>query len=152
MRVKKAKEKLRGVQVIVLTPFDRTFNLDLDALRRNVRFVIDNGITNGRGVLTVTGACGEGPYLTVEEHKKVWEAAVDEANGKAPVFCGIHENSTKLAVEMVKYAEEVGVLGSLISPPYYKKPSETEVYRHYKTINDAVDIGIRSITTHGPQS
>jgi 4-hydroxy-tetrahydrodipicolinate synthase len=147
VKAEEAKEKMKGVDVIVLTPFTSDYELDLDRLKENIRFLIKSGIVNGNGFLTVTGACGEAPYLTVDEQKQVVKAATEAAGDKVPIFVGVYQCGTKIAIDFLRFASEVGAVGAQISPPYYMTPSEAEVYNHYKAINDSVDIGIEIYNT-----
>ena len=74
MKPQELKERLRGAVVTLITPFRADFELDLDGLRENTRFIIDSGVRTGKGVLLAGGACGEFPCLTIEERKKVAKA------------------------------------------------------------------------------
>jgi len=142
-----ARRGLVGVDVIAATPFHANFELDLDALQRNIHFLMENGIVAGKGLITVAGACGEGPYMKLDEQKKVIEAAVEASEDRVPIFVGAYQNGTREVIELLKHASEVGAAGAQVSPPFYMTPSEDEVFSHYKAINDSVDIGIEVYNT-----
>jgi 4-hydroxy-tetrahydrodipicolinate synthase len=80
--------------------------------------------------------------LTQEEHKKIISAAVDQVNGRVPLLAGTAYCATRYTIEMSKYAEDAGVDGLLIVPPYYSKPNENEIYDHYSAIASAVNVPI----------
>jgi 4-hydroxy-tetrahydrodipicolinate synthase len=146
-RAEQARKGLIGVDVIAVTPFHVNFELDLNTLQRNIRFLIDSGIVAGKGLITVAGACGEGPYMKLDEQKKVIEAAVEASDRKVPIFVGAYQNGTREVIELLKHASEVGADGAQVSPPFYMTPSEEEVFAHYKAINDSVDIGLEVYNT-----
>jgi 4-hydroxy-tetrahydrodipicolinate synthase len=88
------------------------------------------------------GTTGESPTLSHAEHKQVVEWCVDQARGRVPVVAGAGSNSTEEAVDFSKHAEQVGADAVLIVTPYYNKPTQEGLYRHYKAINDAIGIPI----------
>ncbi|MBC7190392.1 4-hydroxy-tetrahydrodipicolinate synthase [Candidatus Aerophobetes bacterium] len=142
MEKEKLKKVLRGVCVVIVTPFDSELKVDTESLKRIVRFIINNGIKEGRGIIISTGSTGECPMLTIEERKKILEIIVEEAKGEAPVIAGCNHASTLKVVELVKHAESVGASGVMISPPYYWAPTEEVIIEHYKTIAKATKLGI----------
>jgi len=142
-----APEKLReflmrgAVLCVQLTPFTKDDEVDIEGLRENTRFLIER--SKGKPlVLIPTGSTGEHYALTEEERKKVIKTVIDEANGKVPIIAGTGHSGTKVAVELSKYAEDVGADGVMIVLPYYHVPEEEGMYRHFKAIADAVDIGL----------
>ena len=131
-------KEFEGTFTVMVTPFTPDEELDLDALRTNIDFYIDNGI---HGVV-VCGSTGEFSVLSVEEHKKIMDAAVDQTNGRVPIIAGTAACSTRRVIELTQYAKDVGIDGAMIVPPFYSKPRDKEVYRHYKEINREVDLPI----------
>ena len=127
---------IRGSIPALVTPFSKDLSVDEEGLGRNVEFQIENGSS---GLVTV-GTTGESPTVTPEEHKKVNEIVIDEANGKVPVIAGTGSNSTDEAIEYTKHAEDCGTGAALLVSPYYNKPTQEGLYRHFKAIADAVDI------------
>jgi 4-hydroxy-tetrahydrodipicolinate synthase len=132
-----AKTRFRGSFTALVTPFK---NGGLD--ERAFRELVDWQITEGTHGLVPVGTTGESPTLSHEEHKRVVEWCVDEAKGRVPVIAGAGSNSTQEAVELSQHAEKSGADAVLIVTPYYNKPTQEGLYRHYKAINDAVGIPI----------
>jgi 4-hydroxy-tetrahydrodipicolinate synthase len=128
---------LKGSLTALVTPF-RDGALDEEAFRAHVDWQIESG-TDG---LVPVGTTGESPTLSHDEHKKVVEWCVDEARGRVPVVAGAGSNNTAEAVALARHAEEAGADAVLVVTPYYNKPSQEGLYRHYKAINDAVGIPI----------
>jgi 4-hydroxy-tetrahydrodipicolinate synthase len=88
------------------------------------------------------GTTGESPTLTHDEHHKVVEWTVEQAKGRVPVMAGAGSNSTAEAVDLAKHAEKAGANAVLVVAPYYNKPSQEGIYRHFKAVNDAINIPI----------
>ncbi|MBS7653671.1 4-hydroxy-tetrahydrodipicolinate synthase [Candidatus Bathyarchaeota archaeon] len=130
--------RLEGTFVVAVTPFTTDENLDLKALRENIDYYIENGI---HGII-VCGSTGEFASLSVQEHKKVTEEAVDHVNGRVPVIVGTGACATRQVIELSRYAKDVGADGVMIVPPFYTKPKENELYEHYRRIAEAVDLPI----------
>jgi 4-hydroxy-tetrahydrodipicolinate synthase len=112
--------------------------VDEDSFRKLVSWQIDEG-TDG---LIPVGTTGESPTLSHEEHKRVVELCVNEANGRVPVIAGAGSNSTAEAVEFTAHAKEAGATAALHVTPYYNKPTQEGMYRHFSTIADSVDLPI----------
>jgi 4-hydroxy-tetrahydrodipicolinate synthase len=127
----------RGSFTALVTPF-KNGALDERAFRELVDWQIDEG-TDG---LVPVGTTGESPTLTHEEHHRVVEWCVDQARHRVPVIAGAGSNSTAEAISLAKHAEKVGADAVLVVTPYYNKPTQEGLYRHYKAINDAIGIPI----------
>lgn len=125
-----------GSIVAIVTPMHDDGRLDHDALRR----LIDWHIAEGTDCIGVVGTTGESPTVTVEEHCDVIRVAVEHAKGRVPIMAGTGGNSTAEAIELSSYAREVGADCTLSVVPYYNKPSQEGIYRHFKAIAEAVDI------------
>lgn len=125
-----------GSIVAIVTPMHDDGRLDHDALRR----LIDWHIAEGTNCIGVVGTTGESPTVTVEEHCEVIRVAVEHAKGRVPIMAGTGGNSTAEAIELSRYAREVGADCTLSVVPYYNKPSQEGIYRHFKAIAEAVDI------------
>jgi 4-hydroxy-tetrahydrodipicolinate synthase len=132
-----ARERIRGSIPALITPF-RNGKLDEAALRKLVSWQIAEG-SHG---LVPCGTTGESPTLSREEHRRVVELCVEEANGRVPVIAGAGSNSTEEALELTKQAKAVGADAVLSVTGYYNKPTQEGLYRHYATIAEAVDIPI----------
>lgn len=131
-------KKFEGTFVVTVTPFTSDEELDLEALRANVDYYIENGV---HGVV-VGGSTGEFASLSLQEHKKIIEAVVDRVNGRVPVIAGTGACATRRVIELTKYAKDIGADGAMIIPPFYTKPNENEVFEHFKNIAEAVDLPI----------
>jgi len=141
MEPEKLKEKLKGVFVVVATPFNEKDELDEDGLRYNLKFLVEKG--KGKPLsLIVAGSTGEFYALSNDEYKRLIKIAVDEVNGKLIVIAGTGQAGTKKALAMSKYAEDVGVDGIMVVSPYYHIPTEEGMYTHFKTIGDNINIGM----------
>ncbi len=141
-RFKDLNDKIRGVVVVMITPFKEDYELDEDGLRRLTRFLIDSGIKEGKGILVPAGSTGECPMLTDEERKRIFKIVKDEAKDTVPVIGGCNHTDTRTVIKLVHYAEEAGLDGVMISPPYYWKPSEKIILNHYKAIARETELGI----------
>ena len=128
----------KGAITAIVTPFKENGDLDEESLRNLVQFQIKNKIEG----IVPCGTTGESPTLDYEEHEKVIEIVIDAAKGKAPVIAGTGSNSTREAIEMTKKAAESGADASLQVCPYYNKPTQEGLYRHFSAIAKAVDIPI----------
>ena len=132
-----AKTSFRGSFTALVTPF-KNGSLDEKAFRGIVEWQISEG-SNG---LVPVGTTGESPTLSHDEHKKVVEWCIDQADERVPVIAGSGSNSTAEAIELSRHAEEAGADAVLIVTPYYNKPTQEGLYQHYKAINDATGIPI----------
>ena len=113
----------------LLTPF-KDNQLDINAYRNLVDFQIENG-THG---LVPVGTTGESPTLSHDEHKKLVEVCIEQANGRVPVIAGAGSNSTSEAVDFVKHACSAGADGLLVVTPYYNKPTQSGLLAHYNEL------------------
>jgi len=133
-----AMAQFRGSFTALVTPFKKGGGLDEGAFRNLVSWQIAEG-SNG---LVPVGTTGESPTLSHEEHNKVVEWCVQESNGRVPVMAGAGSNSTTEAVALARHAEKAGAEAVLVVTPYYNKPTQEGMYRHFKAVNDAVGIPI----------
>jgi 4-hydroxy-tetrahydrodipicolinate synthase len=132
------KISLDGIFVPHVTPFKREGELDIEALRTCVRFWVESGVSG----LVPCGSNGEAPYLSRQERRIVIKTVVEEVNGKIPVIAGTGGMSTKQTIAFTKDAEKLEVDAALIVTPFYFKLTNREIYEHYKTIFEAVDLPI----------
>lgn len=123
----------KGSIVAIVTPF-KNGEIDEEKLRELVEFQIENG-TDG---IVPCGTTGEASTLDYQEHDRVVEIVVHQANKRVPVIAGTGSNSTKEAIEITEHAKRAGADGALLITPYYNKPSQEGLYRHYKTVAEAV--------------
>ena len=132
-----AKTSFRGSFTALVTPFK---NGALD--EKTFRDLVDWQIAEGTNGLVPVGTTGESPTLSHDEHKRVVEWCVKQAEGRVPVVAGAGSNSTREAIELAQHAEEAGADAVLIVTPYYNKPTQEGLYQHYKAINDSIGIPI----------
>ena len=132
------KISLSGAITALVTPFKKDKSLDLEVLKRLVRFQIEGGI-NG---LAPCGTTGEGATLNYEEYGQVIRTVVREVQGRIPVIAGAGSNDTQKAVHLAQIVKEAGADGLLIVSPYYNKPTPNGLVEHYKTLGEAVDLPI----------
>jgi 4-hydroxy-tetrahydrodipicolinate synthase len=125
-----------GSIVALITPMLEDGSVDYAALRR----LIDWHVAEGTDCVGVVGTTGESPTVTVEEHCEIIRVSVGHAKGRIPVMAGTGGNSTAEAIELSRYALKVGADCTLSVVPYYNKPSQEGIYRHFKAIAEAVDI------------
>jgi 4-hydroxy-tetrahydrodipicolinate synthase len=124
-----------GTATALITPFRRDGSIDEEALRRLVDFQESNGVD----VLVPCGSTGESATLNYDEHIEVIRIVMDQAK-KAKVVAGTGSNSTSEAIALSRHAQDVGADGVLSISPYYNKPTQEGIYRHYKAISEAIDI------------
>ena len=125
----------KGSIVAIVTPF-RNGKFDEKAYGDLIEWHISQG-THG---IVPCGTTGEASTLDFEEHHRVIEVAVKTANRRIPVIAGTGANSTDEAIDLTKKAKELGADGALLVTPYYNKPTQEGLYRHYKLIAETVDI------------
>ena len=126
-----------GAFTALVTPF-RNGEVDVEALEGMVEFQIQNGIHG----LVPCGTTGETPAMSESEDRLVIETVVRVANGRLPVIAGTGSNSTDMAIKYTKMAEEVGANGSLQVSPYYNKPTQEGLYRHFAAVAESTDLPI----------
>ncbi|HET7615699.1 MAG TPA: 2,4-dihydroxyhept-2-ene-1,7-dioic acid aldolase [Bacillales bacterium] len=138
MTTSEARERIRGSVAPIVTPFDEEGRIDEDALKS----LIDWHIASGTHGISVTGTTGEPSSLSIEERERVMELAVQSANGRVPVVPGTGSTNHDETIHLTKRAQEMGADAALVIVPYYNKPSQHALYKHFKTVADAVDIPI----------
>jgi 4-hydroxy-tetrahydrodipicolinate synthase len=127
----------QGSIVALVTPF-RNDRVDEPKLRELVEF----HVASGTDAIVPCGTTGESPTLSHDEHRRVVDVVIEAARGRIPVIAGTGSNSTREAIELTRHAKEAGAAGALIVNPYYNKPTQEGLYRHFRAVADAVDIPI----------
>jgi len=127
---------LAGVYTAMVTPFQSDGSIDEGALRALVDAQIDGGVQG----LVPMGTTGESPTVTHEENIRVIEVVADQAAGRTSIIAGTGSNSTAEAVRMTRLAKDVGATGTLQVTPYYNKPTQEGLYRHFMTVAEATDL------------
>ena len=124
-----------GSIIAIVTPF-RNGKID----ERAFADLIEWQIANGTSGIVPCGTTGESATLTHEEHHRVVKLTVEVVNRRVPVIAGTGSNSTAEAISLTRHAREAGADGALLITPYYNKPTQEGLYRHYKAVAEAVDI------------
>ena len=127
------QNKLRGMGVALVTPFKQDGEIDFDALKRLVEYQI----TNGTDYLVVLGTTAETPTLTEEEKEAVIQTVVSTVHGRVPLVLGMGGNNTRTLVNKIRTSDFNGIDALLSVTPYYNKPSQEGLYRHYEAIDKA---------------
>lgn len=125
-----------GSIVALVTPMFEDGRVDYDGLRR----LIDWHVAEGTDCIGVVGTTGESPTVTVDEHFEIIRVAVEHAAKRVPIMAGAGANATAEAIELSRHAQKVGADCTLQVVPYYNKPSQEGIYRHFRAIAEAVDI------------
>ena len=125
---------IRGIIPPILTPIDENERIDEPVMRRHVDFVINGGV---HGILAF-GSNGEFYMMEEDETRQALEIMVSQAAGRVPVYCGIGAIRTQKCVRIAKMAQEVGAKGISVLQPMFLKPTEEELFLHFRTIADAV--------------
>ncbi len=127
---------LKGIFTAIITPFKEDGSLDEETFKKLIDFNIENGVSG----IVPCGTTGESPTLDHEEHDRVIELTVQHVNGRVPVIAGTGSNCTKEAIRLTQHAEKAGIDAALLVNPYYNKPTQEGLYRHFKAIADSVKI------------
>lgn len=129
---------IQGSIVAIVTPMHADGSLDLPGLRK----LIDWHIAEGTDGIVIVGTTGESPTVSVEEHCELIKIAVEHTAKRIPVIAGTGGNSTAEAIELTRFAKNVGADASLQVVPYYNRPTQEGMYQHFKTIAEAVDLPV----------
>jgi 4-hydroxy-tetrahydrodipicolinate synthase len=124
-----------GTYTAIVTPF-KNGQVDEKAFRNLIQFQIENGI-NG---IVPTGTTGEAATLDYDEHLRVVELAVEETHGRCKIIAGTGSNSTRETLELTQRAEKAGADAALLVSPYYNKPTQEGIYRHYRAIAESTSL------------
>ncbi len=130
--------QLAGSIVALVTPFDKNYQVDLEGLRQNILFQLAHN-TNG---FVPCGTTGESPTLSAEEWEQIVKTTIETVKGKKPVIPGTGTNSTDKTIAFTQKAKELGADACLIVTPYYNKPTQEGLYRHYAEIALSVKLPI----------
>jgi 4-hydroxy-tetrahydrodipicolinate synthase len=127
--------RFHGSIVALATPF-KNGKVDEKTLVK----LVETQIARGTDGIVPTGTTGESPTLSHKEHERVIEITVKAVKGRVPVIAGTGSNSTDEAISLTRFAKKIGADGSLLVTPYYNKPTQEGLYRHYAAIAKAVDL------------
>jgi 4-hydroxy-tetrahydrodipicolinate synthase len=129
---------ITGSIVAIVTPMHEDGSLDLNSLHN----LIDLHVREGTDGIVVVGTTGESPTVDVAEHCELIRVTVNHAAGRIPVIAGTGANSTDEAIELTEYAKRAGADMALSVVPYYNKPTQEGLYRHFKAIAEAVELPV----------
>jgi 4-hydroxy-tetrahydrodipicolinate synthase len=127
---------LSGSLVAIVTPMEPGGTLDFAALRR----LIDFHVANGTAGIVIVGTTGESPTVDVDEHCQLIRATIEHAAKRIPVIAGTGGNSTAEAIALTRFAKGAGATACLSVVPYYNKPTQEGLYRHFRSIAETVDL------------
>jgi 4-hydroxy-tetrahydrodipicolinate synthase len=127
---------ITGSLVAIVTPMHEDGRLDPDAFKK----LIDWHVAEGTDGIVVVGTTGESPTVDVDEHKALIRLAVEHSRGRIPIIAGTGGNSTAEAIELTASAKKAGATACLSVVPYYNKPTQEGLYRHFRKIAEAVDL------------
>lgn len=128
--------RFTGSITALITPMNRDGSLDFTSFEHLVNWQIEEGTS----ALCAMGTTGESPTLSHQEHHEVIERAIKVSAGRAPVIAGAGSNSTTEAVDLARHAEKAGASAVLVVTPYYNKPTQEGLYRHFMAVADAISI------------
>lgn len=131
-----AARMFQGSIPALITPMHPDGTLDFETFRK----LIDWHVQEGTDGLVVVGTSGESPTVTVDEHAELIRVAVEHAAGRLPVIAGVGGNSTDEAIHLAQHALDVGAQAGLSVVPYYNKPTQEGLYRHFRAIAEAVEL------------
>ncbi|HMN79573.1 MAG TPA: 4-hydroxy-tetrahydrodipicolinate synthase [Burkholderiaceae bacterium] len=129
---------IKGSLVAIVSPMLEDGSLDLDSYRR----LIDWHVGEGTAAIVAVGTTGESPTVDFDEHCALIRVAIEQAAGRVPVIAGTGGNSTREAIELTRYAREVGAHSTLQVVPYYNRPTQEGMYRHFRAVAEAVDLPV----------
>jgi 4-hydroxy-tetrahydrodipicolinate synthase len=129
---------IKGSIVAIVSPMHEDGSLDLDSYKR----LIDWHIAEGTAAIVAVGTTGESPTVDFDEHCQLIRVAVEQAAGRVPIIAGTGGNSTREAIELTRYAKEAGAHSSLQVVPYYNRPTQEGLYRHFCAVAEAVDLPV----------
>jgi len=129
---------VKGVIPPMITVFKDDETIDERGTRDHVNFLIENGVH----AIAPDGSTGEFIALTLDERKQLIELVIDEVNGRVPVYAGTGHYSTRLTIELSKFAERAGAQGVMVIPPYYLNPPKHDVFDHFRALREAINIPI----------
>lgn len=127
-----------GTYVAMVTPFTKDKEIDEEGYRSNINYLIEKGVSG----LVAAGTTGESATMSHEEHRRVVEILIDEVDGRVQTIAGSGSNSTNEAIQLTTFAEDAGADATLVITPYYNKPQQHALVKHYGTLADACDIPI----------
>jgi 4-hydroxy-tetrahydrodipicolinate synthase len=130
--------RVKGSLVAIVTPMHEDGSIDWASYRQ----LIDWHIQQGTDAIVAVGTTGESPTVTPQEHGELIKVAVEQSAGRVPIIAGTGGNSTQEAIELTAHAKNVGADATLQVVPYYNKPTQEGMYRHFKAVAEAVELPV----------
>ncbi|TET43317.1 MAG: dihydrodipicolinate synthase family protein [Dehalococcoidia bacterium] len=138
MELSDLKKAMKGVDIILFTPFNKDGSLDLEGMRTNIRWLLER--TAGKDfIFTPLGSGSEAYTQSDDERNAVIKMVVEEVNGQHPVMAGTGKAGTQETVKLCQSANSIGADGAMVVLPYYHVPTEEGMYQHYKQVAEGVD-------------
>jgi 4-hydroxy-tetrahydrodipicolinate synthase len=134
--MKEAAKRLRGSICPVVTPFNEDLSIDFGTMEKLINWQIENG-SHG---ISVTGTTGEPAALTLDERERVFDVAKSAVGGRVPFVPATGTTNYEETLRLTKYAEKIGADAAMVIVPYYNKPSQEGLYRHFRGIAESVSI------------
>jgi len=134
--------KFEGIAPPVVTVFDSEGEIDKEKNERFLQHLIDEGVHG----LFVSGSTSEAPLMSIKQREEIIDIGVEVAKGKVPLYAGTGHNSTRITIELSKYAEKAGADAIIVHIPHYPRPIQESVYQHYKAVAEAVSIPVWAYT------
>ncbi|HWS74204.1 MAG TPA: 4-hydroxy-tetrahydrodipicolinate synthase [Quisquiliibacterium sp.] len=129
---------IKGSIVAIVTPMHDDGSIDYDSYRR----LIDWHVEQGTAGIVAVGTTGESPTVDIAEHGEIVRVTVEQAAGRIPVIAGTGGNSTREAIELTAHAKKVGAVATLQVVPYYNKPTQEGLYRHFRAVAEGVGLPV----------
>ncbi len=129
-----ARTQIAGAMTSIVTPATPDMQIDLQAYRRNLEYMVERGAVTGNAILLVAAAGGEFPMLSVAERKELMTVAVEAVGDRVPIAASVQSNSTREAVELAIHAQAVGVTVGQLSAPFYYPPTPEDIYEFFRDV------------------
>lgn len=142
------RRQMTGVVATVPTPFDDDYRVDHGLMAAATERWIEGGLVEGKAVLKVAAAMGEGPQLREEEWRALLRTVVQAARGRVPIMGAVHYKDTVRTIEDINIAADAGVMGCQVSPPIFNQPTEDDMLRYFGDVSENIDIGVLVYNTH----
>ena len=149
MSQKLLRENLKGCYITIPTMFsDKNLDVDTEAIQNHVRFLLNQGVKKGNGIILAAGAAGDFSTLSFEERREVAISVVEAADGKVPVTVGAQTTDTRELIKLAKMAEDVGAQYIQVSPPFYFDHTEDDFYEFILAASEATKVGLIIYNTY----
>lgn len=148
MDMDQIRKQVRGIALTTVTPLREDGAVDEQGIHRLVNYFLENGINNERGLLIPNSTTGNFGSLSLEEKKLVAKTFIEAADGRIPVAVGCNGVRAADVIELANYAQDQGAVAIMVGPPFYWKPTETQIEAFYKEVSRSVDIGVVIYNNH----